>query len=147
MWNNYWGARPRRDIPRRNYNESSSESDEENFQSPSRPPVSREGSPQPLAVPTLSDNVDEELAHVNQTLRNIGHTPLFRKKTPEDDPEGVQEEVVEEGVVVGVAPGSPVKADNMPDEREVVDFEDENGQYNIRDILFQSQNSVLFSLV
>ena len=77
MWNNYLSGRPRRDVPRVNYNESS---DEDNFQSPDRPPVTRQGSPQLLAVPQLNDNVDEDLDRVHQTLQNVGHTPLFRPK-------------------------------------------------------------------
>ena len=53
--------------------------------SPQRPVHSRQESPQELAYPTLSDNVDEELDQVRQTLQNIGHTPLFR-----EDPETFQ---------------------------------------------------------
>ena len=106
MWNNYWGGRPRRDLPAVNYNESSEEEDTP-FQSPERPPVSRAGSPPTLAVPQLNDNVDEELEQVKQTLINIGHTPLFRK-------EEIKEEVVE-GIVVGGPTGAKVKAGNMPD--------------------------------
>ena len=112
MWNNYFGGRPRRDIPRRNYNEESSEEEESPLQSPARPPVSRAGSPQPLAVPTLCDNVDEDLHSVSQTLKNIGHTPLFR-------PTVVKEEEVVEGFIQGAGEVS-VKAENMPDEQPIV---------------------------
>ena len=75
MWNNYF--RPRRDVPRPNYNESSEEEDEEPFVSPQRPFPTREGSPVELAVPTLNDNVDEDLDQVRQALVNVGHTPLL----------------------------------------------------------------------
>ena len=114
MWNNYWGgARPRRDIPRRNYNEESS-SDDSPLTSPPRPPASRAGSPPILAVPTLNDNVDEELGQVKQTLQNIGHTPLFRQIK-------VEKEEPEEEVVTGFVAGPPVgtKASNMPDNQAV----------------------------
>ena len=47
--------------------------------------MTRAGSPQLLAVPQLSDNVDEDLDQVRQTLLNIGHTRLFRVR---EDPEG-----------------------------------------------------------
>ena len=46
--------------------------------SPARPPNTRAGSPVELAVPTLCDNVDEELGQVNQILKNIGHTHTYR---------------------------------------------------------------------
>ena len=87
MWG--WGNnRPKRDIPQVDYNESSEESEEEEFErglnfsspltSPKRPLQSRAGSPVLLAHPTLNDNVDDDLNKVRQTLQNIGHTPLFR---------------------------------------------------------------------
>ena len=110
MWNNYFSGRPRRDVPQVNYNESSE--DEDDFRSPGRPPVTREGSPQPLAVPQLNDNVDEDLERVAQTLHNVGHTPLFK---PEFGDDGVdEEEVVEEGHIVGVAASRKVEANPPP---------------------------------
>ena len=92
MWG--WG-RPKRDLPEINYNEDSSEEDLElpdnafdsPLQSPVRPVNTRAGSPVELSVPTLNDNVDEDLNQVQQTLRNLGHTPLFRKGQPEDNAE------------------------------------------------------------
>ena len=76
MWNSYWNGRPRRDLPQVNYNESSDE--EQTFDSPlvspERPPPTRAGSPALLAIPTLNDNVDEELQSVAQTLSNVGHS-------------------------------------------------------------------------
>ena len=94
------------------------------LQSPERPPQTRAGSPQLLALPTLGDNVDEELSQVSNTLRNIGHTSLFRK----DQPEGAEaEEVV--GFISG-APDQEVSADNNLEDdlanMPVVNFEDEN---------------------
>ena len=50
--------------------------------------MSRAGSPVELAVPTLNDNVDEDLEVVRQTLRNVGHTHTFRGTHPRPDPEG-----------------------------------------------------------
>ena len=123
MWNSYWAGRPRRDVPQVNYNESSDEYDSP-LQSPSRPPVTRAGSPAELAVPTLNDNVDEELEAVSQTLRNVGHSHTFRNTRPSSrpEPEGGEENsdlpevsgvVVEAGLVVGES----VPSDNceMPD--------------------------------
>ena len=87
MVDSYWSGRSRRELPQVNYNESS---DEEDFNSPlaspSRPPVTRAGSPVELAIPTLNDNVDEDLEAVRQTLNNVGHTHTFRGTRP--DPEG-----------------------------------------------------------
>ena len=92
MWNSYWSGRSRRDVPQVNYNESSSEDEDYNspLVSPARPPPTRAGSPVELAVPTLNDNVDEELESVRQTLSNVGHTHTFRGTRPEvrPDPEG-----------------------------------------------------------
>ena len=125
MWNNYFGGngRPRRNIPRPNYNDSSSD-DDADYKSPSRPPVTRAGSPQELAVPQLNDNVDEELEQVSQTLKNVGHTPLFRSKFEE------QEEVVE-GLVVGAPVGAKVAVmpDNAPVRFEHQNEVDEAGVY------------------
>ena len=148
MWNSYWSSRPRRNVPERNYNESSGEEEFDSpLQSPVRPPPTRAGSPVELAVPTLADNVDEELAAVSQTLSNVGHTHTFRGSHPtvRPDPEGVEQEVQE--------PLLPVAADEVLEEHEVhlevvgggdggavcegnehvnmpdaVDFEDENGR-------------------
>ena len=111
MWNNYWGGasgsgRPSRNLPKKNYKEESSESDDSPLTSPSRPPVSRAGSPPELAIPQLNDNVDEELIQVRNTLRNIGHTPLFRS-------EDIKKEEVVEGIIVGQPVG--VSVANMPD--------------------------------
>ena len=109
MWNSYFN-RPRRDVPQVNYYES--DEDDEPFVSPSRPPVTREGSPQPLAIPQLNDNVDEDLEKVSQTLKNVGHTHTFRGTRIKTE----KEETVE-GFVVGAPVVSDVKADNaiMPD--------------------------------
>ena len=152
MWNSYWSGRSRRDLPQVNYNESSDEDDYNSpLVSPSRPPVSRAGSPVTLAVPTLSDNVDEELEAVSRTLRNVGHSHTFRGTHPvpgaRPDPEGggaqtpsesnepdLTEEVVEGHVVgEGSSPKDEAGDDgsdgsesgNMPDE---VDIAVENGQ-------------------
>ena len=92
MWNSYWSGRSRREVPQVNYNESSGEEEFDSpLVSPQRPPASRAGSPQPLAIPTLGDNVDEELEAVSQTLRNVGHTHAFRGTCPSTsrpEPEG-----------------------------------------------------------
>ena len=117
MWNNYF--RPRRDLPQVNYNESSDEEDP--FLSPERPVNTRAGSPVELAVPTLNDNVDEELDQVRQTLQNVGHTPLFRQDSPETV-ELEEEEVVSGLVFQGAAgrklndtpPGSGQPEGNSP---------------------------------
>ena len=119
MWNNYFN-RPRRDLPRPNYNESSEDEYDSPLVSPARPPPTRAGSPVELAVPTLNDNVDEDLEIVSQTLRNVGHTHAFRGTRP--DPEGVEqgeasdpvveEEEVVQGLVVQEASGNRLKADN-----------------------------------
>ena len=103
MWNNYF--RPRRDIPQVNYNESSDEEDP--FLSPERPVNTRAGSPVELAVPTLNDNVDEELDQVRQTLQNVGHTPLFRQDSPETVE--LEEEEVVSGLVFQGAAGRKLK--------------------------------------
>ena len=104
MWG--WG-RPKRNVPEVNYNESSD--DEEEFDSPlvspQRPLQSRAGSPQPLAVPTLADNVDEELEQVRQALQNVGHTHTFRNTRPNPGARVrevvvVGQEVVDEVLVV-----------------------------------------------
>ena len=129
MWNSYWSGRTRRDLPRPNYNESSEDEYDSPLVSPSRPVNTRAGSPVELAIPTLNDNVDEDLEQVQSILLNTGHTPLFRREQPdgaaeasvsEDLPES---EVVDEDFVEGV--GS-VEVSNMPDP-VVVAFEDENG--------------------
>ena len=88
MWNNYFN-RPRRDIPPANYREVSSDDDDYDspLVSPSRPLPSRAGSPVELAVPTLNDNVDEELESVRQVLRNVGNTHTFRGTRPDPRPE------------------------------------------------------------
>ena len=147
MWNSYWNGRARRDVPQVNYNESSEDDFDSPLQSPQRPPPTRAGSPVELAVPTLADNVDEELAAVSRTLNNVGHTHTFRGTRPtiRPDPEGVEQEVQEPLLpvvadevleehevhleVVGGGDGGAVCAGNenanMPD---AVDFEDESGQ-------------------
>ena len=125
-----WSGRPKRNTPEVNYKEDSDS--EEDFNSPlnSPPPVNtRQGSPVLLAIPQLNDNVDEDLEQVSQTLQNIGHTPLFRKKQPKDLPEsnlGTGEEVIDELFVAGEGLGD---LGIMPDEVDaavVIDFEDEN---------------------
>ena len=112
MWNSYWSGRSRRDLPQVDYRDYES-SDEDNYTSPlvspNRPPPTRSGSPVELAIPTLGDNVDEELESVRQTLTNVGHTHTYRGTRPRNrpEPEGDDqplEEVVEEGLVTG--PGS-----------------------------------------
>ena len=127
-----WGW-PKRDIPKVNYRENSDSgsenSEDELFVSPRRPVVSRAGSPTVLAVPQLNDNVDEDLNEVSKTLKNIGHTELFRRKYSRD----IKAEEVVEGVVIGDSTGAKVKAGNpaledMPDDDVQVDFEVENGQ-------------------
>ena len=71
-----WGGRPSRNLPTVDYNEDSSDEDLP-FVSPKRPSVTRAGSPELLAVPQLSDNVDEDLEQVSQTLKNIGHCSIL----------------------------------------------------------------------
>ena len=125
MWNSYWSGRSRRDVPQVNYNESSEEEDDfgSPLQSPTRPVNTRQGSPVELAIPTLNDNVDEELEAVSQQLLNVGHTHTFRGTRPlgaRPEPEGnevsnqeveaaevVSAEEVVEGVVLQVE--EPVK--------------------------------------
>ena len=146
MWNNYWSGRARRDLPQVNYNESSEDDFDSPLTSPSRPPPTRAGSPVELAVPTLNDNVDEELSAVSRTLENVGHSHTFRGTRPipgtRPDPEGEvseqveihssaplksdeePEEIVNEGFIVGEA-----EVDlNMPDRANPVEvnFEDQN---------------------
>ena len=141
MWNSYWSNRSRRDVPRPNYNESSEEDDYESpLVSPSRPPPTRAASPVELAVPTLADNVDEELEAVSQTLRNVGHSHTFRNTRPDipdrPEPEGgdaLDEEVVE-GHIVGESDPQVCALNrsgaSLPDimAEDEVEFEDENGQ-------------------
>ena len=145
MWNSYWNGRSRRNIPQVNYNESSSEEEFDSpLQSPTRPLPTREGSPVELAVPTLNDNVDEELEAVSRTLSNVAHTHTFRGTRPyigaRPDPEGgevseaqdphihqpteVGEEEVLEGHIVGAAVNLKVEAGEDEVENEV---EDDNG--------------------
>ena len=111
MWNNYF--RPRRDIPQVNYAESSTDDDEEHFVSPRRPLQTKEGSPAELAVPTLNDNVDEELNQVRQALQNVGHTPIFKRSPPGSPAEVKQEETVS-GFVFGGAAGRKLNAPPSP---------------------------------
>ena len=86
MWNSYWSGRSRRNVPQVNYNEQE-ESEEERFDSPlatpTRPLQTREGSPAELAIPTLADNVDEDLEAVRHQLLNVGHTHTFRNTRPQ----------------------------------------------------------------
>ena len=137
MWNNYWSGRSRRDVPQVNYNESSSSEDDDDFNSPlvspTRPLPTREGSPAELAIPTLNDNVDEDLEAVSRQLSNVGHTHTFRGTRPvrgvRPEPEGneagqeqeaqqpsglavVSEEEVVEGLVVHVEEEHKLGADD-----------------------------------
>ena len=137
MWNNYFN-RPRRNVPTPNYIESSEDEYDSPLVSPARPPPTRAGSPVELAVPTLQDNVDEELEAVRQTLTNVGHSHTFRGTRPapgaRPDPEGqlqqvdepviTGEEEVVEGLVINESQNLKVDAenDNMADP-----FEIENG--------------------
>ena len=126
MWNSYWSGRSRRDLPQVDYRDYES-SDEDDFQSPARPPVSRAGSPPLLAVPQLNDNVDEDLERVSQTLRNVGHTPLFRSRLEEEAEEKV---IVTEGFIVGGASSKPVcNMPNPPVRFDTATGEDEAGVY------------------
>ena len=104
MWN--W-SKPARDIPKVNYNEDSSSEDELPFISPKRPSVTRAGSPPILATPQLQDNVDEDLEQVSQTLKNIGHTKLFKQRSSLE----TEEEIVE-GHIVGHSAEFKVEANN-----------------------------------
>ena len=70
-----WGGRPSRNTTKVNYAE---DSDSDEFVSPTRPTVTRAGSPALLAVPQLNDNVDDDLEQVSLTLKNVGHSKLFR---------------------------------------------------------------------
>ena len=149
MWNNYWSGRSRRDVPQVNYRDPSSDEDDFNspLVSPTRPPPTRAGSPALLAVPTLGDNVDEELEAVSRTLTNVGHTHTFRGTRPQlrPDPEGrelgeeAEEEVVNEGVVIGEADdvGTVVE---QPDRPAMVNFEDEDGVDSPRALQDACQN-------
>ena len=93
MWG--WGGRPRRDLPQVNYNEQSSEDDYDSpLVSPSRPVQTRAGSPVELAVPTLADNVDEDLEQVRRVLQNVGHTHTFRNTKIKVDGSEETEEVI-----------------------------------------------------
>ena len=122
MWNSYWSGRTRREVPQVNYRLGNESSEEDDFNSPlvspSRPPPTRSGSPAELAIPTLNDNVDEELEQVSQTLKNIGHTPLFR-------PSVLKEEVIE-GQVVEAPAGAQLKADNAAAMPDAVRFDTQN---------------------
>ena len=114
-----WGGRPSRNQPAVDYNEDTSSEEDLPFVSPKRPSVTRAGSPQLLAVPQLSDNVDEDLEQVSQTLRNIGHTKLFRSSNSEviSDPD-LDEEVVSGKVIGDPNPAevcAPANAAIMPD--------------------------------
>ena len=132
MWNNYF--RPRRDLPQVNYNESSE--DEDPFVSPERPVNTRAGSPVELAVPTLNDNVDEELDQVRQTLQNVSHTPLFRPSAPNSPDTEVTEAETVTGFAVQGGVGRklfeppeppPPAAAAVGHRPRMVNFEDENG--------------------
>ena len=79
MWS--WN-RPKRNITAVNYAESSEDEYESPVVSPARPQNTRAASPVLLAVPTLNDNVDEELEQVKDILKNIGHTHTFRGTKP-----------------------------------------------------------------
>ena len=149
MWNNYWAGRARHDVPQVNYNESSEDEYDSPLVSPARPPPTRAGSPQELAIPTLSDNVDEELDAVRQTLRNVSHTHTFRGSRPEPEggeqslseapiqasADGVGEAEVVEGQVVGAASdpkvgdeGNGEDSDDSVNMPNVVNFDAEDGQ-------------------
>ena len=147
MWNNYWSGRPRRNVPQVNYNQSSDEDDFDSpLQSPQRPPPTRAGSPVDLAVPTLGDNVDEELEAVSQTLSNVGHSHTYRNTRPlvRPDPEGGEqpglqevleqedqgeeplEEIVDEGFI-NQPPPADLGAD-APVIPNMVNFDEETGE-------------------
>ena len=120
-----WGGRPSRNLPEVDYAEDS-DSDSDEFVSPRRPVTTRAGSPALLAVPQLNDNVDDDLEQVRVTLKNVGHSKLFRKSIPDEE----SEEVIE-GHVAGESTNSEVKAGNeMPNNAAAaaVDFEDEDGE-------------------
>ena len=117
MWTN-WTGRPSRNLPRPNYKDESSDEYDSPIASPNRPVNTRQGSPAELLIPQLNDNVDEELEQVSQTLKNIGHTPLFR-------PSVLKEEVIE-GQVVGAPAGAQLKADNAAAMPDAVRFDTQN---------------------
>ena len=106
-----------------------------------------------MAIPTLNDNVDEELEAVSRALTNVGHTHVFRGTRPETRPEpegddsdktepernisdkaeegkddSQQEVDVVEGHVVGLAEGCTVGDDNLAEMPDIVNFEDEAGE-------------------
>ena len=114
-----WGGKPSRNLPTVDYNEDSSSDEELPFVSPKRPSVTRAGSPTLLAVPQLCDNVDEDLEQVSKTLKNIGHTKLFRPSNSED------EEVIE-GHIVGFPANKAVKAGQPAPAAIMVDFDQAN---------------------
>ena len=132
MWG--WG-RPRRNLPRVNYNDSSDDEDDfgSPIQSPNRPVNTRQGSPAELVIPQLNDNVDEDLESVRDALANIGHTHTYRGTRPQPagreaspSPEVGDEEEVVQGLVVQEAPVANCADPAMPDDA-VVMFEDEDG--------------------
>ena len=114
-----WGGKPSRNLPTVDYREDSSSDEDPPFVSPRRPAVTRAGSPQLLAVPQLNDNVDEDLEQVSQTLKNIGHTKLFRPSNSED-------KEVFEGHVVGFPANKSVKAGPTAPAVRMVDFDQQN---------------------
>ena len=167
MWNNYWSGRSRRDVPQVDYNESSEE--EEEFDSPlvspQRPPPTRAGSPVQLAIPTLSDNVDEELESVAQTLSNVGHSHTFRNTRPvipRPDPEGgenpaqevhpLEPEVINEDSVTCGASNDPedivVNEDFVTGGAEGGELENDNEGNQVEDeeppviMVFETENGV-----
>ena len=117
-----WG-RPRRNLPEVDYNESS---DEDEFRSPAPPQVTRAGSPVDLVIPTLCDNVDEDL---EAAVEKLNATPLYRgdrSKLPEIG----EPEVIVQGHIKG-APESDKsnKEGNMPNNNAAaaaVDFDIED---------------------
>ena len=133
MWG--WG-RPKRDLPTINYNESSSE-EEDNFglpdnafHSPRVPVHTRAGSPQLLAHPTLNDNVDEVLEEVNYHLGDIVQVEeeieeltdlLEDTNTKVGSSTGVNTSIAESEIVdevvgqIKVAPDSENTDGNMPE--------------------------------
>ena len=133
-----------------NYNESSGDEYDSPLVSPTRPPPTRAGSPALLAVPTLNDNVDEELAIVSQTLSNVGHTHTYRGTRPsvrpdpeggqpdQPDPEpgnGVGEEEVVEGHIVGAAENPKVAEGDGSDEDD-----DGNNNQAARMVNYDAEN-------
>ena len=140
MWG--WG-RPKRDLPEINYNESSSEASDEDFEgglkfdsplrSPQGPLNTREGSPlnNVAGGPTLADNVDDILEEAQYKLHDIAVvreeieeiTDLLDTVDTKVDAKGrknhhqliIEDQVVVEGRIQVKPEAENAAENNMPD--------------------------------